>query len=216
MNNEIITKWGSIIMPEISNILKEQADLLSEPFVRAAEMHCPYLGLKHDPLTVSGFPDPGNFCHRRKEAYPLEISVQSDLCLTGKYEACAIFQQGELPDETAGNPRSWQKKARPLALILPLILILIAALIWWPAPGASKQDATTNAASLQNVVKPAAEVQPAPVPERIDRAEAANSPQFEPTLALDAVNFQPQPTPDSPEQERTKASPGGFRVRIYE
>lgn len=197
-------------------MLKNQVDLISEPFMRATEMHCPFLGLKHDPLTVSGFPDPGNYCHRRKEAYPLEIIVQGELCLTAKYESCAIFQHGKLLDETADKPKAWQRKARPLALILPLILIVIAALVWWPAPGSSEQDATTNAAPLQNVVKPAAVVQPSPIPDKSNLEEDAISPQFEPTLALDAVNFQLQPTPDSPEQERANESPGGFRVRIYE
>lgn len=53
---------------------------------------CPYLGLVRDPETRFSFPNRGNHCHRFSPSASVTLAYQSDLCLSGRYEQCLVYQ----------------------------------------------------------------------------------------------------------------------------
>ncbi len=157
-----------------------------DPFV--FEARCPYLGLKHDRATILGFPNVANNCFRHDRPIPVNLKMQSQLCLTEQYEICAIFQQDPaLPaqeSETLGQEQeadgrlassipAWIKRARPVLFAIPVILLILAALVWWPTPGTSVEDNTGNAAPQQKLTTPS---EPNPVTgSQADEVESENN-----------------------------------------
>jgi hypothetical protein len=142
------------------------------------------------------------------------------------------------------NARPWVKKARPLAvaLVVPLLLI-VAALVWWPMPGTSIEESTGNAAPLQEIVQPEDHVQSLTTDQSgsiIDSAgETAVEPESsgQPTVSrqIEAPKDRSAPALVQPEavgdafdsrieaeapaaetEETAEKASGGFRVQIYD
>jgi hypothetical protein len=199
-------------------------------FAPTFEERCPFLGLADDPATALGFPDNRNLCYRHDPAVPLTQDRQAEYCLSGKHETCSIFLQEQLPDDALEKASIWRNWPSRLALILPLLLIIIAALLWWPAPSTNIEESIGNAAPLQNTVAAEENAQP-PLSQEIVVPKATAQPTpFEPSIAIDAVNLQPVPTvktavnptltplseTTSPDNEPAEEDVGGFLIHIYE
>jgi hypothetical protein len=160
--------------------------------------------------------------------------MQAHLCLSEQYKSCAIFQQvpaiqienKESSEEKkdADSRLEWMSKARPALLTIPIILLIAAALIWWPAPGTRVEDNTINAAPLQKITSPSEEGPAAgaavdDVDSRNGQAggendfSAVNSNQSE----LESAS-QADGSPDSTVENDESADPlsDGFRVLTYD
>jgi SH3-like domain-containing protein len=121
---------------------------------------CPYRGSKSDPETRFGFTATNTYCYKASPAAPIEITHQSDFCLTSNHVNCPVFQQrntGALPKElTATLPKKRLLNNEPLGQrtplfwLLPLALLIFigGAFIW----GRSNQAAPEPTAPLVAVV----------------------------------------------------------------
>lgn len=192
--------------PEIKQIV--------EPFDKVFETRCPYLGLKDDRATALGFPNDSNHCYRHDQAAPMTQEWQAENCLSCNFASCSIFQQETLPEESLNRASIWLSWTRPLAIVLPIALIIIAALVWWPTPGKSIEESTSLAAPLSEetaetpipaAIKTSAEEQPA-LMNRLDHVtktgvESSVTPTIE------------EPAADVQEEDE---GGGGFRVTTYD
>ena len=209
---------------------KREMGMDAKLFAQTLEARCPYLGLSGDRATALGYPDNRNHCHRHGMAVPLTRDRQVGYCLTGKHDTCSIFLQDQPTDDAPKKPFIWRKWSSRLALILLFVLIVIAALIWWPAPGTSTAEFTGNAASLQKNVATEENARPSLSQEIAAPKASAQSAPFEPSIAINAVNLQPVPTVETAETSNPTPGPkttapnakpagtgvGGFRIRIYD
>jgi hypothetical protein len=67
---------------------------------------CPFLGLREDPPTCTGYPSPWNLCHHCKPACNVRMSHQRNICLTPAYAGCPVYQSPEglpLPGDLRGR-----------------------------------------------------------------------------------------------------------------
>ena len=89
---------------------------------------CPYLRWKNDKTVRYGFSQVTNFCHKPKIVQPVKLSYQKNICLTGKYISCPVFQNENhilLPHNIRGKGISKRKNImNPLLLIVVLFLAL--------------------------------------------------------------------------------------------
>jgi hypothetical protein len=227
-----------------------KSDLNADTF----DVRCPYLGLKNDRATILGFPHVQNHCHRHDRPISVNLDTQSHLCLSDQFEGCTIFQQDPAGAQESdlengkgnkanGTPsrasisnwaiglRAWlvelplsPSKARPLLFAIPVVLLIVAALVWWPAPGTSVEDNTSNAAPLNKVTTPS-ELSPA-AGSQVDEVERENS-QADTKSTTDAINnnqgqpetaSQPEfaPADETNSDEAASQQSGSFRVLTYD
>jgi hypothetical protein len=202
---------------------KNSAGIEGELRAESFERRCPYLGMINDSATSHGYPHGENLCYRHDYPEMITLKVQSHFCLSGAHESCEIFQQEDIvhTEEVAKAPPEWTKKALPpLAIAIPVVLLIIAALIWWPAPWTSVDDNTGQAAPLQKVTnqdEPAIEANSSPSAENDLEASSEGTG----SAAEDGQESDPagrsQTTTVEPEVEESQPrSPGGFRVTTYE
>lgn len=117
---------------------------------------CPYLGTIEDTDTSLSFPSPANHCFRAKSPAAVDLSHQETYCLTDMHPGCHIFHQSAaaapVEDKRKKVARSDRRAGRASIYALPLILLLIflAAILWWPAPGTAFQEAIAFGAQLQS------------------------------------------------------------------
>lgn len=115
---------------------------------------CPYLGASKDPVSVMSYPTESNRCYAFGASLEVDRQKQTMHCLTEEYASCHIFQQVlELEKEKSDSREKVRflgqiLRTRPLALAAMLLLILLAALIWWPLPGMTVQDGTVFSAQI--------------------------------------------------------------------
>lgn len=105
----------------------------------------------------------------------------------------------------------WKQRLRPALVIIPLLLLVLAALVWWPMPGTTVEDNTSRAAPLQKVTAteqtPELEVkESAPVP---DDDGTASTPES----ATGSQASQPAAEVNAPVE--SESSPG-YRVLSYD
>ncbi len=191
-------------------------------FDQAYETCCPFLGLKNDQTIALGYPNNRNHCYHHSQAVPVAQDQQIEYCLANKFDTCSIFLQEPLVEPSSRKFPLWLKFSPRLALVLPFILIVIAALVWWPVPGTSIEDFTSNAAPLRNLII-SAEIDQPPLVRNIRATKNhAQAVLTKPQTTVEAVNIQPVPTitPKSQAIPRyeglAKDISGGFRIHIYE
>ena len=148
---------------------------------------CPYLGTLEDTDTSLSYPSPANNCFRTKSPASVELSHQEAYCLTDMHPGCHVFHQTAKSSPAASKRKRVAvtngRKQRVSLYALPLILILIflAAILWWPAPGTAFQEAIAFGAQLQGDSEEAASVENASSAEtnestvQIDSSEAVTS-----------------------------------------
>lgn len=187
----------------------------------ASEQRCPYLGLLEDPETCFGFPSEGNFCFGSRRIEPVPLITQEEVCLTGGYDACLVYQvrvdspkeiTRPLPDRLGGV----RGRSR-LALILAALLIVAAGLVlaglklgWFgpralPASGLSAQPSSTvtlaqvNAATAQApaATEAVALAAVASTPKASATRTATTTPTLTPTRSPTAT-FTPTPAAPTP------------------
>ena len=107
---------------------------------------CPFLGSASDPKSVMSYPSANNRCYALEEALEIARERQKTHCLSENHENCPIYKQA-LSKQIERNSSAQKAgslsrifQARTLALVAMLLLILIAALIWWPFPGFTIDD----------------------------------------------------------------------------
>jgi SH3-like domain-containing protein len=134
---------------------------------------CPFLGMDEDPGTSFGFAHGANHCHGLGKPVGIELAHQNRYCLGENHSHCYVYAQSiaqSKPDkmvETGSNPLSqspenaelnsneWitnRRGLRVIGLLIMLLLIGIAAVIWWPPPGTSWQDFVAYGSSDTNDV----------------------------------------------------------------
>ena len=123
---------------------------------------CPYLGTLEDADTSLSYPAPANHCFRTKSPASVELSHQETYCLTDMHPGCHVFHQtitASSATEKRKSPDRRKQRVSVYALPLVLILVFLAAIIWWPDPGASLQDAIAFGAQLQGDLGDASNVE---------------------------------------------------------
>ncbi len=116
---------------------------------------CPYLGTLEDTDTSLSFPAQANHCFRTKTPASVELAHQETYCLTDMHPGCHIFHQTVAePPETKKRQtdvKSEKRTGRASIYALPLILILLflAAILWWPAPGTVFEEAIAFGSQLR-------------------------------------------------------------------
>lgn len=123
---------------------------------------CPYLGTLEDPDTSLAYPASANHCFRLKSAAAVDLLHQETYCLTDNHPGCHVFQQAvaagvdeEQVDPNAPVVTETKRRRRVSIYALPLILILLimAAIIWWPEPGTTIEQASVFGAGERQAVR---------------------------------------------------------------
>jgi hypothetical protein len=114
--------------------------------------HCPYLGTEADRATTLAFPDYANRCHRHGKSVTVSVIAQEDLCLTSDYATCNVYREPERIPSTKKRFKRFSRPVRALTMVAVVVLILLAAFVWWPNPGKSILESTTFGASLSESV----------------------------------------------------------------
>ena len=107
---------------------------------------CPYLGIVDDPDTAMGYPSNANRCFAYQAANLVDHERQTDHCLSSSFSDCRLFQLATIASKE--NNHAFKEirhfgqtfRVRTYSIAVMLILILLAAFIWWPPPGLSRQD----------------------------------------------------------------------------
>ncbi len=107
---------------------------------------CPYLGTLEDSDTSLAYPASANHCFRNDSPISIDLSHQETYCLTDQHPGCHVLQMASaaidtepVEEQTALREKS-KRRLSLYTLPLILILILLAAIIWWPAPGTTLQE----------------------------------------------------------------------------
>ena len=171
---------------------------------------CPYLGTLEDSETSLAYPATANHCFRVESPAAVDLSHQETYCLTDKHPGCHVFQKAIIAfdlqesEETDYEPEDEQKRRVSLyALPLILILILLAAIVWWPAPGSDLQEALVFGNQVQEGTIEDTSLTSEIAAESLtgaNRAETDSSPAIEATAP--AVSLRGTST----EEEAAKAS----------
>jgi uncharacterized protein YgiM (DUF1202 family) len=131
---------------------QERSDLLSGNLGESAGIdavfviNCPHLGMLEDSITSLAYPSPVNHCFRLESPIDMDLVYQKEYCLSGRHTDCHIFQMANLAAVDAKlvapltAPELRKRRISLYAFPLILILILLAAVIWWPAPGTTIQE----------------------------------------------------------------------------
>ena len=131
---------------------QERSDLHSGSAVDSLGMdkvfvfNCPYLGMLKDSHTSLAYPAPANHCFRVESPIGVDLSHQEEYCLTDRHHGCHVFQMASAaaadakPVAPLAAPKKRKRRVTLYAFPLILILILLAAIIWWPAPGTTIQE----------------------------------------------------------------------------
>ena len=88
---------------------------------------CPYLRWKNDETVRYGFSQISNFCHKPRKAQPIKLSHQKNVCLSGKYISCPVFQKEnniQLPHDIRG--KDIPKRKNLLNLLLLIVVLFLA------------------------------------------------------------------------------------------
>ena len=163
---------------------QERSELHSDSVGDSADAHkvfvfnCPYLGTLEDSETSLAYPASANYCFRVESPLEVDFSHQEAYCLTDQHPGCHVFQMASAAIDDAvqvAPPMAPEKRKRRVSLYaLPLILILIllAAIIWWPAPGTTIQESLVLGAQNNRVVSDGATFNGKPVSEPVVAEEA--------------------------------------------
>jgi hypothetical protein len=100
---------------------------------------CPYLGLKDDPASFSGYPSKWNACFHTDPAATPKLPFQRSFCLSISHVDCPVFKENtgqKMPREIQLTTRRLSKIALR-NLIMVLIGVLILAITTWVLMGRS-------------------------------------------------------------------------------
>ncbi len=144
-----------------------------------------------------------NRCYALEDALEVAREKQKTHCLSENYTGCYLYQQALAKqsdlNHTSKNGSFLKRifQARPLALVMMLLLILLATLAWWPFPGLIVGESAVLGASLiQNSQKiPASEqetgvdgvAQPVSTEKGVSQSVMAQAPEYataEPTREM--------------------------------
>lgn len=106
----------------------------------------------------------------------------------------------------------WLQRLRPALFIIPLLLLVIAALVWWPMPGTTVEDNTSRAAPLQKITTPAEETPELGLQENAPLTESDDTAST-PEAAEDIGSTAPVEDTDSAAESEP---PPGYRVLSYD
>ncbi len=158
--------------------------------------NCPYLGTLEDSDTSLAYPASANYCFRVESPLEVDLSHQEAYCLTDQHPSCHVFQMASAaiadaePVAPATMPEKRKRRVSLFALPLILILILLAAIIWWPAPGTTIQESLVLGAQNNREVSDGVTISGKPVSEpdvvkeaiEVDSSEADAEPAVSVTL----------------------------------
>jgi SH3-like domain-containing protein len=140
--------------------LAEQIPVVVSPnhgFEHVSIINCPFLGSLEDRETSFAYASQANHCHRTDTPVAIELAHQGAFCLSDRYPQCHVYRraaapvrQQELPTDLSMAQDDPEKRRISLyALPLVLVLLVLAAIIWWPEPGMSVREASVLGAPLQ-------------------------------------------------------------------
>ncbi|HFD39881.1 MAG TPA: LysM peptidoglycan-binding domain-containing protein [Anaerolineae bacterium] len=144
---------------------------------------CPYLGCQHDPDSHFAYPHAANYCYAQENAKPVELTFQSEACLSGNWTVCPRYSHTErakrraYPSLVAAAQARRSRERRIAAAVVGGVLVvvaLIAAVRWFAGP--SSGMASPTAAPSRTVVAAA-----------LPTATATMRPTFTPTPAPSAT-----------------------------
>jgi len=185
---------------------------------------CPYLGCRHDPDSHFAYPHAANYCYAQERAKPVELTFQSETCLSGSWTHCPRYSnpvrsQRIAPPSLVAAAQARRSRERKIALSigggLLALIALIAAALWyyWPFPGPAPSAAPAARAvpSASPTVRPTYTDTPLPtasaipVPPTATQIPAPASPVTA-TLLLTITPFLP-PTPTVAAAHPVSATP---------
>ncbi len=163
---------------------------------------CPYLGMLEDSDTSLAYPALANHCFRVKSPAAVDLSHQEAYCLTDRHPGCHVFQKAiitpAVPEtESADYELAEEQKRRVTIYALPLILILIllAAIVWWPAPGSNIQEALVFGDQAQKETREDTNLTGDIAPEPVSQASPIEAETSSTTKAAEpAVSLRESPT----------------------
>lgn len=136
---------------------------------KAFVFNCPHLGTLEDSDTSLAYPASANHCFRVDSPTGVDLSHQEEYCLTDRHPGCHVFQMASTatadvkPAAPLTAPGKRKQRVSFYALPLILILILLAAIIWWPAPGTTIQESLVLGAQNDREVSGGATLNGKPV-----------------------------------------------------
>jgi hypothetical protein len=123
---------------------------------------CPYLGVVNDPQTRYSFPETLNCCHRVSHPQRVALDHQGEVCLSGSYSTCPVYAaaewKGPLPKELKGiQHKASQTNTMVSMAVGGLVVVVIAAVLFFSHPGAGSQsgDATPASAFVNDLTRSA-------------------------------------------------------------
>src|SRR5512147_172919 len=99
-----------------------------------AELHCPFLGLRHDPDTHFTFPSVNSYCHRVSPVQRIGLEHQETSCLSTNHLACPVFTgnqsdwtwKGPLPAPMSDRASLFKGRTGWLLVALAILLVILA------------------------------------------------------------------------------------------
>jgi hypothetical protein len=170
---------------------------------------CPFLGAFRDQKSVMSYASGNNRCYALEDALEIAREKQKTHCLSENYTNCYLYQQA-LAKQTDLNNKSKNGgflnrmfQARSLALAMMLLLILLAALAWWPFPGLIVGESAVLGASLiqNSQKKPASE-------QETGEDGVAQSPSTEEGVSQSVIAQAPEYATAEPTKAKPTAVPG--------
>ena len=93
---------------------------------------CPYLGLRDDPATFSGFPSTWNICYRAQPTDMPALSHQRDYCLKPEHNKCPVFvaeDKQKLPKAIKHHSKGLSHKTKKMMFIGAIGLLSILVIL---------------------------------------------------------------------------------------
>ncbi len=159
--------------------------------------NCPYLGTLEDTDTSLAYPAAANHCFRDKSPASIDLSHQEAYCLTDQHPNCHVFLLSKVEQEADEElvvvqtaPKQHKRRLSLFALPIILVLILLAAIIWWPAPGTTIQDSLVRGAQYTNEISGGATLTGKPVAQQpVDTPEetVGSAPEAEAPSSSEAM-----------------------------
>ena len=114
---------------------------------------CPHLGCSHDPDSHFAYPHAANYCYAQEHAEPIDLTFQSEVCLSGNWTACPHYNDTTRSQRVAypslvAAAQARRSRERKIALVIGGILLTLigatAAALWyyWPFSGPALPAAT--------------------------------------------------------------------------
>lgn len=96
------------------------------------EQICPYLGIPDDSETALSYPSIWNCCFHAKPVVSPKMEHQRNYCLTSNHTTCTVFLKKEvrpLPVELRSGHDGSVKRNKPIWIVIPALLIILAVLL---------------------------------------------------------------------------------------